>query len=314
MPEKRIRRSPTCWPARTGWAPTREHQLRRRQHLREGQRTDPVTGEEVELLWVKGSGGDLGTLTGAGLAVLRLDRLRALATCTRAWSARTRWSRRSTTACTARAGRPRPSTPRCTGWSSRARRSPAPGLRHRAGHGGRRGELTARVLRRQGGVGAVAPARVRAGPGHRRDQGGAPAGHRRACWAGTVSPPGATPARSAKPTHCGSSAPPSEFLAERGGPSRSAPVVAGCEALPEAERRAKAAALFPTSAGIASHGPAGGRPLHRLRRVLDFLARAKLAAAGRARHLVPRPLPAHQGQAAGAGPAADAPSRRSSRG
>ncbi|MEV4754866.1 bifunctional aldolase/short-chain dehydrogenase [Micromonospora sp. NPDC049559] len=39
---------------------------------------DPVTGEDVELLWVKGSGGDLGTLTPAGLAVLRLDRLRAL--------------------------------------------------------------------------------------------------------------------------------------------------------------------------------------------------------------------------------------------
>ena len=43
-----------------------------------GTATDPVTGEPVELLWVKGSGGDLGTLTGNGLAVLRLDRLRAL--------------------------------------------------------------------------------------------------------------------------------------------------------------------------------------------------------------------------------------------
>ena len=43
-----------------------------------GMVTDPVTGEDVELLWVKGSGGDLGTLTAAGLAVLRLDRLRAL--------------------------------------------------------------------------------------------------------------------------------------------------------------------------------------------------------------------------------------------
>jgi rhamnulose-1-phosphate aldolase/alcohol dehydrogenase len=40
--------------------------------------TDPVIGKLVELLWVKGSGGDLGTLTEAGLAVLRLDRLRAL--------------------------------------------------------------------------------------------------------------------------------------------------------------------------------------------------------------------------------------------
>ncbi|MEV4155625.1 bifunctional aldolase/short-chain dehydrogenase [Nocardia salmonicida] len=43
-----------------------------------GTDTDPVTGEPVELMWVKGSGGDLGTLTEQGLAVLRLDRLRAL--------------------------------------------------------------------------------------------------------------------------------------------------------------------------------------------------------------------------------------------
>ncbi len=43
-----------------------------------GTQTDPVTGTPVELLWVKGSGGDLGTLTASGLAVLRLDRLRAL--------------------------------------------------------------------------------------------------------------------------------------------------------------------------------------------------------------------------------------------
>jgi len=43
-----------------------------------GTETDPVTGQPTELLWVKGSGGDLGTLTAAGLAVLRLDALRAL--------------------------------------------------------------------------------------------------------------------------------------------------------------------------------------------------------------------------------------------
>jgi rhamnulose-1-phosphate aldolase/alcohol dehydrogenase len=43
-----------------------------------GSETDPVTGRPVELLWVKGSGGDLGTLTEKGLAVLRLDRMRAL--------------------------------------------------------------------------------------------------------------------------------------------------------------------------------------------------------------------------------------------
>lgn len=43
-----------------------------------GTGTDPVTNEPVELIWVKGSGGDLGTLEESGLAVLRLDRLRAL--------------------------------------------------------------------------------------------------------------------------------------------------------------------------------------------------------------------------------------------
>jgi len=43
-----------------------------------GAAPDPVTGTDVELMWVKGSGGDLGTLTAGGLAALRLDRLRAL--------------------------------------------------------------------------------------------------------------------------------------------------------------------------------------------------------------------------------------------
>jgi rhamnulose-1-phosphate aldolase/alcohol dehydrogenase len=43
-----------------------------------GTDTDPVTGDPVDLLWVKGSGGDLGTLTEKNLATLRLDRLRAL--------------------------------------------------------------------------------------------------------------------------------------------------------------------------------------------------------------------------------------------
>ncbi|AYJ47884.1 bifunctional aldolase/short-chain dehydrogenase [Rhodococcus sp. P1Y] len=43
-----------------------------------GTETDPVTGDDVELLWVKGSGGDLGTLKPEGLAALRLDRVLAL--------------------------------------------------------------------------------------------------------------------------------------------------------------------------------------------------------------------------------------------
>ncbi|MFD7898189.1 bifunctional aldolase/short-chain dehydrogenase [Streptomyces sp. NPDC059743] len=43
-----------------------------------GSATDPVTGDDIELMWVKGSGGDLGTLKAGGLAALRVDRLRAL--------------------------------------------------------------------------------------------------------------------------------------------------------------------------------------------------------------------------------------------
>ena len=43
-----------------------------------GSEPDPVTGRPVQLVWVKGSGGDLGTLRAENLAVLRLDRLREL--------------------------------------------------------------------------------------------------------------------------------------------------------------------------------------------------------------------------------------------
>ncbi len=39
---------------------------------------DPLSGEEVEVMWVKGSGGDLGTLKRSGLAALYVDRLHAL--------------------------------------------------------------------------------------------------------------------------------------------------------------------------------------------------------------------------------------------
>jgi len=40
--------------------------------------TDPVTGQPVEVMWVKGSGGDIGTLTKAGCANLYVEKLHAL--------------------------------------------------------------------------------------------------------------------------------------------------------------------------------------------------------------------------------------------
>lgn len=42
------------------------------------QAKDPLTGEPTEVMWVKGSGGDLGTLKKSGLAALYVDRLRSL--------------------------------------------------------------------------------------------------------------------------------------------------------------------------------------------------------------------------------------------
>ncbi|MGN6638302.1 MAG: bifunctional rhamnulose-1-phosphate aldolase/short-chain dehydrogenase, partial [Mucilaginibacter sp.] len=39
---------------------------------------DPLTGKEVEIMWIKGSGGDIGTLKKSGLAALYVDRLRSL--------------------------------------------------------------------------------------------------------------------------------------------------------------------------------------------------------------------------------------------
>ncbi|HEV7384022.1 MAG TPA: bifunctional rhamnulose-1-phosphate aldolase/short-chain dehydrogenase [Phenylobacterium sp.] len=41
---------------------------------------DPLTGEPVEVLWVKGSGGDLGSMTLAGFSTLYLEKLLALET------------------------------------------------------------------------------------------------------------------------------------------------------------------------------------------------------------------------------------------
>lgn len=101
-----------------------------------GTATDPVTGGDIELMWVKGSGGDLGTLKADGLAALRLDRLRAL---TGVYPGVDREDEMVTAFdyCLHGKGAPRrPSTPRCTA-SSRpptstisiptpASRSPAP--------------------------------------------------------------------------------------------------------------------------------------------------------------------------------------------
>ena len=145
-----------------------------------GTATDPVTGAPVELVWVKGSGGDLGTLTPAGLAVLRLDRLRALVDVYPGVEREDEMVA-AFDFCLHGKGGAAPSIDTAMHGlvDAAARRPPAPGLGDRAGHRGGRGEAHRGVLRRPGGVGAVAAPGLPAGPGHRRDGGGEPAGDRR---------------------------------------------------------------------------------------------------------------------------------------
>ena len=142
---------------------------------------------------------------------------------------------------------------------ARARRPPAPRLGDRAGHRGRRGEAHRGVLRRPGGVGAVAAAGLPAGPGHRRGGGGEPAGHRRGAGRPRDHRVGrdqrggeaqlAGDHRRRRRRTSTSTAWPEPFGA----------VVAGNEPLPEAERRAKAAAHLPDDPRAGLHRPGPGR-------------------------------------------------------
>ena len=54
---------------------------------------DPLTGEPVEVLWVKGRGGDLGSIKRTGFATLYQEKLLALERSYRAWTPKTRWWR-----------------------------------------------------------------------------------------------------------------------------------------------------------------------------------------------------------------------------
>ena len=152
----------------------------------------------------------------------------------------------------------------------------------------------------------MAPARLPARPGHRRDQGRRTRRRSAASSAATASPPGATPARSAEANSLWiidtAAALHRRALAR---PSRSAPVLDGYDrAAGRPSAGAKAAALAPT---IRVGSPRQDRPMvgHFTDAdvVLDFLARASTRGWPRWARQLPRPLPAHQGQAAGARPA-----------
>ena len=164
--ERRRRAGRTVQPA--GGRPA-DHELRRRATPppRAPRRTrSPVT--DVELLWVKGSGGDLGTLTEKNLAVLRLDRLRALVDVYPGVEREDEMVA-AFDYCLHGKGGAAPSIDTAMHALVDAvhvdHLHPDSGIAFATAADGE--ALTARGVRRLGGVGAVAPARVPAGAGHR---------------------------------------------------------------------------------------------------------------------------------------------------
>ena len=74
---------------------------------------DPLTGAATKVLWVKGSGGDIGSMKLDGFSTLYMDKLNSLNPSIVALSTRTRWSRSTIIARSTSILAPLPSTPRC---------------------------------------------------------------------------------------------------------------------------------------------------------------------------------------------------------
>ena len=250
-----------------------------------GTETDPVTGEPVELLWVKGSGGDLGTLKESGLAVLRLDRMRSLVDVYPGVDREDEMVAAFDYCLHGKGGAAPSIDTAMHGLVDAAHVDhlhPDSGIAIATAADGE--ELTEQDLRRQGGLGAVAAARLPAGPGHRRDQGRPTRRRSAASSAVTASPPGATPPRRPRPTRCGSSRRPrptspsnAKARAVRPGAGRATPRCPRPSAGPRRPRWPRRCARSPrTTSRWSATSPTTAL-------VLDFLASAehpRLAALG----------------------------------
>ncbi|MFF7493256.1 bifunctional aldolase/short-chain dehydrogenase [Streptomyces rubiginosohelvolus] len=244
---------------------------------------DPVTGDDVELMWVKGSGGDLGTLTAAGLAVLRLDRLRALRG-VYAGEEREDEMVAAFDYCLHGKGGAAPSIDTAMHGLVDAPHvdhlHPDSGIALACAADGEKltadcfGDTVAWVPWRRPGfqlgldIAAVKAANPEA-------IGCVLGGHGITAW-GTTSEE-----CEANALHIIRTA--ETFLAEHGRPEPFGPVTEGYEALPEADRRARAAALAPYVRALASRDHAQVGHFDDSEAVLDFLARAehpRLAALG----------------------------------
>ncbi|WP_435091964.1 bifunctional aldolase/short-chain dehydrogenase [Clavibacter michiganensis] len=248
-----------------------------------GTDTDPVTGEPVELLWVKGSGGDLGTLTESGLAVLRLDRMRALAGVYPGVEREDEMVAAFDYALHGKGGAAPSIDTAMHGLVDAAHVDhlhPDSGIAFATAADGER--LTAEAF---GGTVAWVPWRR---PGFQlgldiaaikdRDPaliGVILGGHGITAWGDTSEEAEANSLRIIETA--------TAYIAEHGRPDPFGPELDGFGALPEAERRAKAAALAPHLRAIASRDRAQVGHFTDSDAVLDFLARAehpRLAALG----------------------------------
>ncbi|WP_097991644.1 bifunctional aldolase/short-chain dehydrogenase [Streptomyces sp. f51] len=248
-----------------------------------GVAPDPVTGDDIELMWVKGSGGDLGTLTAAGLAVLRLDRLRALRG-VYAGEEREDEMVAAFDYCLHGKGGAAPSIDTAMHGLVDAPHvdhlHPDSGIALACAADGEKltadcfGDTVAWVPWRRPGfqlgldIAAVKVANPEA-------IGCVLGGHGITAW-GTTSEE-----CEANALHIIRTA--ETFLAEHGRPEPFGPVTEGYEALPEADRRARAAALAPYVRALASRDHAQVGHFDDSEAVLDFLARAdhpRLAALG----------------------------------
>ncbi|MGN6744067.1 MAG: bifunctional aldolase/short-chain dehydrogenase [Amnibacterium sp.] len=248
-----------------------------------GTEIDPVTGEPTPLLWVKGSGGDLGTLAEAGLAVLRLDRLRALQQVYPGEEREDEMVAAFDHTLFGKGGAAPSIDTAMHGLVDAAHVDhlhPDSGIAIATAADGERltreifGDRVAWVPWRRPGfqLGLDIAAIQRANP---QAIGTILGGHGITAWGDTSEEAEANSRWIIRTAEA--------YLAEHGRPEPFGPVLPGYEPLPESERRARAVALAPTIRGLASHDrPMVGRFTDSAE-VLDFLARTehpRLAALG----------------------------------
>ena len=243
-----------------------------------GRETDPVTGDPVELMWVKGSGGDLGTLTEKNLAVLRLDRLRSLVDVYPGVEREDEMVAAFDYCLHGKGGAAPSIDTAMHGLVDAAHVDhlhPDSGIALATAADGEKlteecfGDRVVWVpWRRPGFQLGLDIAAIKAE--NPQAVGVILGGHGITAWGATSEE---TEANSLEIIRTAQA-----FLAERGSDEPFGAVVPGNEALPEAERRAKAAAIFPAIRGIASADHPQVGHFTDSEAVLEFVAREKLAA------------------------------------